>query len=153
MSTPKRARPAHKRKASNADHTKNVTGYRVEASWDTRPDKPAVFRTPDRKRAYRQAREFADLAAYVIVQEHTGWDTWRTLDEIDGRALAAERRRTERAAVEDARRNAQEAEQRLADAEARDREHAALERLMTRPPVPRDATGRVTARHTAGARP
>jgi hypothetical protein len=24
---------------------------------------------------------------------------------------------------------------------------------MTQPPVPRDATGRVTARHTAGARP
>lgn len=150
--TPKYARPKHKRRPSTADSTHNVTAYRVEASWDKRPDEPVVFRTPDKRKAYRSARELADKAAYVIVQEHTGWDTWRTLDEFDGPALATERRTAERAAVDQARRTAQEAERRLAEAEARDAEHAALARLMTRPPVPRDATGRVTARHTAGAR-
>lgn len=89
----------------------------------------------------------------MIVQEHTGWDTWKTLDEFDGPTLAAEQRRAQREAVEEARRIAEEAERRIATAEERDRETAALERLMVRPPVPRDATGRRAARHTAGARP
>jgi hypothetical protein len=149
--TPKRSRPAHKRKASTGDHTHNVTAYRVEASWNKRPDKPVVLKTPDRKRAYRTARELADKGAYVIVQAHTGWDTWRTLDELDGPALAAERRSAERAAVEDARRAAQEAEQRLAAAEAADLEHTRLERLMSRPPVAREQSGRRDARHVTGA--
>lgn len=148
--SPKNIRTFH-RKARGGDHTKNVNAYRVEASWNSRPDKPAVFKTPDKRKAYRQAREWATAEAYVIVQQHTGWDTWRTLDEFDGAALAAEQRAAQRSAVEDARRAAEDAERRLASAEQRDREQAALERLMVRPPVPRDATGRVTARHTAGA--
>ncbi|MEU8950922.1 hypothetical protein [Streptomyces sp. NPDC048489] len=153
MSIPKRARPKHKRRASTADTTHNISAYRVEASWDNHPDKPVIFRTPDKRKAYRSARDLAAKAAYVIVQEHTGWDRWRTLDEFDGPALAAEQRAAERAAVEDARHRAREAEERLAAAEARDQEISAMERLMVRPPVARDATGRVTARHTAGARP
>ncbi|MFD4880035.1 hypothetical protein ACFWOB_42660 [Streptomyces sp. NPDC058420] len=88
----------------------------------------------------------------MIVQEHAGWDTWKTLDEIDGPTQRATEQAAQRTALEDARRTAQEAEQRIADAENREREQAALERLMVRSPVPRDATGRVTARHTAGAR-
>lgn len=150
--TPKAARTFH-RKPRTVDTTKNVNGYRVEASWNTRPDKPVVIKTPDRKRAYRKARTWADQGAYVIVQAHLGWDRWKTVAEYDGPALAAQRAADDQAAIEDARRAAREAEQRLADAEARDAEHATLARLMTRPPVARDATGRVTARHTAGARP
>ncbi|GHA19752.1 hypothetical protein ACFOOM_09955 [Streptomyces echinoruber] len=88
--TPKQAR-THRRKAPGTDHTKNVKSYRIEASWDHRPDDPVVIRTADRKRAKRKVRELADKGAYVIFQEHTGWDTWRTLDEIDGGALLAER--------------------------------------------------------------
>ncbi|MEH0555990.1 hypothetical protein [Streptomyces sp. B21-101] len=148
--SPQNIRTFH-RKARAGDHTKNVNAYRVEGSWNKHPDRTVVFKTPDKRKAYRQARQWAAAEAYVIVQRHTGWDTWRTLDEIDGPALAAEHRRAERAAVEDARRAAEEAERRLAAAEERDREQAALERLMVRPPVPRDATGRVSARHTTGA--
>ncbi|MFF9262022.1 MULTISPECIES: hypothetical protein [Streptomyces] len=150
--TPKQARQYHRRPRPT-DRTKNVTGFRLEASWNTRPDLPVVIKTPDRKRVYAKARELAAQGAYVIVQEHLGWDRWRTLDEYDGPALAAQQRAADRAAVEQARRAAQEAEQRLAEAEARDAEQARYARLMVRPPVARDATGRVTARHTAGGRP
>ncbi|MFF4118987.1 hypothetical protein ACFY0P_36840 [Streptomyces sp. NPDC001714] len=150
--TPKQARQ-HRRKARPSDRTHNVNSFRVEGSWNDRPDRPAATKTPDKRKAYRIARTWAADGAYVIVQEHAGWDTWKTLDEFDGPALVAEHRRAQRAAVEEARQRAEEAERRLADAEERDRETAALERLMMCPPVPRDATGRVTARHTAGARP
>ncbi|MFD8216188.1 hypothetical protein ACFV2U_21180 [Streptomyces sp. NPDC059697] len=149
--TPKQARQ-HRRKAKASDRTHNVNSYRVEGNWHERPDRPAATKTPDKRKAYRIARAWAADGAYVIVQEHTGWDTWKTLDEFDGPALLAEQRREQREAVEDARRTAEESERRIAAAEERDRETAALERLMVRPPVPRDATGRVTARHTAGAR-
>lgn len=88
--TPKQAR-THRRRAVPTDRTKNVTQWRVEASWDHRPDEPVVIRTPDRKRARRKVTELADKGAYVIFQEHTGWDTWRTLREVDGAALLAER--------------------------------------------------------------
>ncbi|MFH9430263.1 hypothetical protein ACH4JZ_18470 [Streptomyces sp. NPDC017615] len=150
MSTPKRAR-TWTRKGRTVDTTKNVNSYRVEASWNTRPNDPVVFKTSERKKAYSKAREFATMGAYVILQGHLGWDRWRTLDEFDGPAEAAAHRATERAAVEDARKRARAAEELLATAEQRDLEQVRLERLMTRPPVPRDATGRVTARHTAGA--
>jgi hypothetical protein len=88
--TPKQAR-THRRRAVPTDRTKNVTQWRVEASWDHRPDEPVVIRTPDRKRARRKVTELADKGAYVIFQEHTGWDTWRTLREVDGAAQLAER--------------------------------------------------------------
>ncbi|MFD5230993.1 hypothetical protein ACFWJ5_21135 [Streptomyces qaidamensis] len=88
--TPKQARQ-HRRKAVPTDRTKNVTSWRVEASWDHRPDDPVVIRTSDRKRARRKVTELADKGAYVIFQEHEGWDRWRTLREVDGAALLAER--------------------------------------------------------------
>ncbi|MFF7146068.1 hypothetical protein ACFZB5_33545 [Streptomyces nodosus] len=144
--TPKSARQ-WTRKARSNDRTHNVNGYRVEASWHSRPDLPVVIKTADRKHAYRKARQWAAEGAYVIVQAHQGWDRWRTLDEFDGPALAAELQAAERTAIEDARRAAQAAEDRIR-AEA---ERASLARLMVRPPVMRDATGRVTARHTTGA--
>ncbi|MFF9284842.1 hypothetical protein [Streptomyces griseosporeus] len=89
--TPKSGRPQHRRRAVATDRTKNVTMWRVEASWDHRPDQPVIIRTADKKRARRKVEEFTDKGAYVIFQEHTGWDTWRTLREVDGAALVAER--------------------------------------------------------------
>ncbi|RMB83672.1 hypothetical protein [Streptomyces shenzhenensis] len=88
--TPKQAR-THRRKAVPTDRTKNVTSWRVEASWDHRPDAPVVIRTSDKKRARRKVVELADKGAYVIFQEHEGWDRWRTVREVDGAALLAER--------------------------------------------------------------
>ncbi|CAL9481311.1 hypothetical protein [Streptomyces sp. enrichment culture] len=148
--TPKVAR-TYRRKPNSGDRTKNTKAYRVEASWNARPDRPAATTTPDRRRADRLARQWAASGAYVIVQTHTGWDTWRTLYELDGPAHEAERRAAERAALDQARRAAQEAEARIAAAEQRDRDEAALTRLMTRPPVARDQCGRRDARHITGA--
>jgi hypothetical protein len=83
VSTPKSAR-TWRRKPHTRDRTKNVTGYRVEASWNARPDHPVIVKTPDRRRAYRKARQWAEQGAFVIVQVHMGWDRWRTVDEFDG---------------------------------------------------------------------
>lgn len=113
-------RPPFKRKNTNTDTTKNYRQWRVEASWNDHPDHPRAFVTQDRPQADRVARAWADRGAYVIVEHHKGDLRWRTLYELDGPALAEERRAT-------------------------------LGRLMTRPPVPRNATGRATAHHTTGA--
>ncbi|MFF9704116.1 hypothetical protein ACF1FE_23495 [Streptomyces griseofuscus] len=88
--TPKQAR-THRRKAVPRDRTKNVTQWRVEASWNHRPDDPVVIRTSDRKRARKAFRDLLDKGAYVIFQEHAGWDRWRTVDEQNGADLLAER--------------------------------------------------------------
>lgn len=146
----------HKRKPSRRnDHTQNKKTYRVTASWDRHPDRPAIRTTQDKQARDRMAREFAEQGAYVIVEQYRGAGEWRTVAEIDGASVARERRRVEqeqrrqaeadRRAAVDARRAEQAAARRTAA------ERASLERLMTRPPVMRDATGRVTARHTAGA--
>ncbi|MFF0894714.1 hypothetical protein [Streptomyces sp. NPDC003278] len=148
--TPKSARN-YRRKPASGDRTRNVARYRVEGSWDSRPDRPAVTTTPDKRRAQRLAREWAATGAYVIFQENGGHQVWRTLYEIDGPARIAAQRAADRRAVAEARRAAVEAEERLRAADDADAEHDRYARLMTRPPVPRDATGRVTARHTAGA--
>ncbi|MEV0553163.1 hypothetical protein AB0I27_06845 [Streptomyces sp. NPDC050597] len=88
--TPKQARQ-HRRKAVPTDRTKNVTSWRVEASWDHRPDDPVVIRTSDKKRARKAFRGLVAKGAYVIFQEHAGWDRWRTVDEQNGADLLAER--------------------------------------------------------------
>ncbi|WP_282792066.1 hypothetical protein [Streptomyces sp. CC224B] len=154
MSTPKQAR-THRRKANPGDRTRNVNACRVEASWNDRPDKPATLKTSDRKRARRLARQWAAEGAYVIVQEHTGWDTWRTVTEIDGPALVAAQ---QRAAAEEHRRM-EEQQHAAAKAEAARRAasgraegtRADLARLMRRPPVAREQCGRRDARHVTGA--
>ncbi|MBT3157374.1 hypothetical protein KQH42_07200 [Streptomyces sp. CHA1] len=87
--TPKQAR-THRRKAHHRDHTTNVNAFRIEGSWDHRPDDPVVFRTADRKRARKIVRDLAEKGAFVIFQEHMGWDRWRTLREVDGAAQLAE---------------------------------------------------------------
>ncbi|MGA5084068.1 hypothetical protein [Streptomyces pseudogriseolus] len=90
MSTPKNQRQ-HKHKARNAKQYATPDRYRIEASWNDRPDRPAITTTSDRKRARALARKWADTGAYVIVQENTGWQVWRTAEEINGPALLAER--------------------------------------------------------------
>ncbi|MEU4986600.1 hypothetical protein [Streptomyces sp. NPDC021969] len=87
--TPKQAR-THRRRAVPRDRTKNVTQWRVEASWDHRPNDPVVVRTSDKKRARKAFRELLAKGAYVIFQEHAGWDRWTTVDEQNGADLLAE---------------------------------------------------------------
>jgi hypothetical protein len=148
-------RAPYKRRHHTADHTQNTAGYRITGSWNARPDRPAIRSTQDRHQARRIAREMAEQGAYVVVEQHVAHGQWRTRYEIDGPALAAERRaaeKAERRQAEEQRRAAVEADlARQAAADQTARERAALERLMVQPPVPRDATGRVTARHTSGA--
>ncbi|MFM9613891.1 hypothetical protein [Streptomyces niveiscabiei] len=97
MSTRKLNR-THRRKMVSTDRTKNVTAYRVEASWDRRPD-PVVYRTSDRAHARKAFRDLLSKGAYVIFQEHIGWDRWRTLDERNGADLLAERAAEEQLAA------------------------------------------------------
>lgn len=89
--TPKNARAPHKRKARPISSIATPDRYRLEGSWNDRPDRPATTTTSDRKKARALARKWAAAGAYVIVQENTGWHVWRTLEEFDGPALLAER--------------------------------------------------------------
>ncbi|MEU8721488.1 hypothetical protein [Streptomyces antimycoticus] len=93
-------RPGYRRRAVPGDHTPNSRGYRVTASWDARPDRPAIRITPDRKKARRMARDYAGQGAYVILDEHRGRDLWRTLAELDGPALLAEQHAEQTLATE-----------------------------------------------------
>jgi hypothetical protein len=148
-------RPSYRRRATAGDRTKNATAFRITASWDHRPGRPAVRATQDRKAVRRIAREMAAKGAYMIVEEHTGHGQWTTWFELDGPAMAAERRRAaaeERHRVEEQQRARIEAEAaRRAGAEQSERDRAALARMMVRPPVAREACGRREARHVTGA--
>ncbi|WP_329219197.1 hypothetical protein [Streptomyces microflavus] len=81
----------HRRKADGRERTRNVTAWRITASWDSRPDRPAVRTTPDRKARDRMVRQWAADGAYIIVEEADGFG-WRTLREVNGAAqlLAAQ---------------------------------------------------------------
>ncbi|WP_326797471.1 hypothetical protein OG946_20290 [Streptomyces sp. NBC_01808] len=85
------AKAPYRRKATSGDRTKNTRGYRVTGSWDARPDRPAIKPTQDKKARDRIARQMADQGAYVVVEEHVRYGVWRTVYELDGPALAAER--------------------------------------------------------------
>ncbi|KAA6215126.1 hypothetical protein CP973_00205 [Streptomyces albofaciens JCM 4342] len=145
----------HRRRGTTPDRTKNTRGFLVTGSWDQRPDHPAVKPTSDRAAARRIARDMADKGAYVIVEEHRGHGQWRTLYEVDGPTLLADRRRAadeERRRIEEEQRAAAAAEAaRVAAAEQAARDRDALARLMVRPPVARDQCGRRDARHVTGA--
>ncbi|MET9253775.1 hypothetical protein [Streptomyces sp. NPDC003717] len=147
-------RAPHRRRASATDRTKNSTGYRITGSWNTRPNRPAVKPTSDRKAARRIARQMAEQGAYVIVERHDGYGLWSTWFEVDGPALVAERRAAEeeqrRRAIEEQHRAEQAEAARLAAAEQSARERADLARLMVRPPVAREQCGRRDARHVTG---
>jgi len=156
MSTPKQARQ-YRRKPSTGDRTKNSNGYRVEASWDTRPDRPAVKVTPDKRAARRLAREWSEQGAYVIVQERDRFQ-WRTLYELDGPALLADRAALEQAAAErEARARKFAAQQaRAVELERRRRHRLAAEatthaRTLMSPPAIVRPENRQRARHITGA--
>ncbi|WP_406412120.1 hypothetical protein OG923_24525 [Streptomyces halstedii] len=153
----------HRRKASTGDRTRGASRtWRITASWDSRPDRPAVRTTTDKRARDRMISEFVEQAGYVIVEEARGYE-WRTWREFDGPALVAEAEAGAAAAERDRRDQAEAAqrEQRhatdyaqqtarnmlaahLDQADAHDR----LARLMAQPPGTRDQR----ARHTAGGR-
>ncbi|MGC0205250.1 hypothetical protein [Streptomyces levis] len=175
--TPKSARPQHKRKARTFDRTQNHDAFRIEGSWNNRPDRPAATTTGDKRKARRIARDWAEQGAYVIVQENTGWHVWRTLYEVDGPALLAEREAEQALAAAgyppvppgyepDAANRARtwlahmearaEAEQRARDAEQQRRRRLAAEatthaRTLMNPPAIVRPENRQRARHITGA--
>lgn len=144
----------YRRRAVPGDHTPNDRGYRVTASWDARPDRPAIRVTPDRKKARRMAREYAEQGAYVILEEHRGGNQWRTLRELDGPAIVAAARAAadaERRAADQA--EAERVEQLLA---VRRRRRLAAEatthaRELMSPPAIVRPEHRQRARHITGA--
>lgn len=164
----------YRRRGTPSERTRNTRGFRITGSWDDRPDRPAITTTSDRKALRRIARDMAEKGAYVIVEEHTGYGEHRTLYELDGPALVAERAAEDTLAAEghppvpatyrpDAADRARrwlewmrakaEHEQRAA---ARRRARAVevtvhARELMTQPAIVRPEQ-RVRARHTAGGR-
>lgn len=155
MRTAKSNARGKSRRQHKPQSTKSTRSFRVTATWAERTGKPLVYETQDRARARGVARGHADLGAFVVVDEHVSFGTYRRLYEIDGPAIVAEREAKQRAAelAEDARIRAElhrRAEARRAAVTAqRDRAQAAA--LMVQPPVPRNPAQR-GARHTAGGR-
>lgn len=141
-------RAPYKRRKTNSDTTRNFRCYRVEAAWLRYPDTPSTVHTQDEAQADRRAEQWADRGAYVIVEWHPGDLRWRTLYELDGPARVTARHEAAQRA-RDAARTAQATRTR---AERREAALARIERVMVMPPVPREATGRTTARHTTGGR-
>lgn len=141
--------------ARPARATKSVRSYRVTAIWPTATGRPLVYGTQDKAKARKVARGHAADGAYVVIEEHISYGTYRVVDEIDGPALLARATAAERAKQEaaDARVRAElaaRAAQHRTDVRiARDRAQAAA--LMVQPPVPRTPAQRF-ARHTAGGR-
>ncbi|MFF8095711.1 hypothetical protein [Streptomyces sp. NPDC016675] len=82
MSTPKSVRGWH-RKNRGHDTTRNNTHFRIEATWPDRPHRPAIRTTSDKAKMRRQAQEFADQGAHVLIYRARGFQ-WRQVDEIDG---------------------------------------------------------------------
>lgn len=136
----------YRRTANTGDKTRNTAAFRVTASWDSRPDRPAIRPTSDKAAARRLAAEFADSGAYVVIERHKSGAQWRTVAELDGPALVAERLAAEAEQHAAERRRAAEKRRAAVDKAEHGRELAALERLMVRPPGNRDAR----ARHITG---
>lgn len=148
----------HRRKAQGRERTRNTTAWRVTASWDSRPDRPTVRTTSDRKARDRMVRQWVAEGAYVIVEEADGF-AWRTRREVNGAEAVAE---DGRAARDEAEATAREARHRAdydrqvrvheaAAAEEAAVEHDRLAALMRRPPIARQSTGQSTARHITGS--
>lgn len=148
----------YKRQNVNGDRTRGGRTWRITASWDARPDRPATRTTTDRKARDRMVNEFVDQGGYVIVEEAKGFK-WRTWREFDGPAELAARERAARdqaAAEEREERHRADYERQLAQntiaaAVQAAAKYDAMERLMRRPPIARTATGQATARHITRA--
>lgn len=156
-------RAPHKRKNRDGDKTRNNANFRITASWDKRPDRPAVRTTTDKRARDRIARAFAAQGAYVVVERHRGHEDWRTLYELDGPAEQAAERAASRHALTTPREqpapldldDAEDDEPATAADEARAHEHTrrvaerlAARGLMTPPSHYRSDR---TARHITGA--
>lgn len=127
--------------------------YRVTGTWPA-PRAGAQYHAPDRAKARKIARQWADAGAVAVIEKSKGFE-WRQVEVIDGPALAAAREAEQRATAEaEAARIKAELARRAAEHRAaiqaqRDRAQAAA--LMVQPPVPRTPQQR-TARHTTGRR-
>lgn len=154
-------RPGYKRQNRDGDKTRNSTNFRITASWDKRPDRPAIRTTTDKRARDRIARAFAAQGAYVVVEKHRGHEEWRTLYELDGPAEAAAERTARRRALTEQREQPapldldDAAEPATADDEARAHDHTrrvaerlAARGLMTPPSHYRSDRA---ARHITGA--
>jgi hypothetical protein len=148
----------YRRKPSGGDRTRGGRTWRITASWNARPDRPAVRTTSDRKARDRMVAEFVDQGGYVIVEEAKGFK-WRAWREFDGPAELAARADAEHAQQEAMQREERHRAdyQRQAAQNLRAATYAAADafddmaRIMRRPPIARAATGQTTARHITGA--
>ncbi|WP_326678536.1 hypothetical protein [Streptomyces sp. NBC_01237] len=148
----------HKRKAPNRDRTRSANAWRITASWDSRPDRPAVRTTSDKKARNRMVRTFTADGAYVIVEEQHGpaWRTWREFNGAEQlrNAARAEQEQAEAAARETRHRADYDRQVRVHQAVAVEQAAADRDRLaalMRRPPIARQSTGHATARHITGS--
>ena len=122
----------HRRRARTGS-THNQTTYRLTAVWPS-TTRPTLFQTTDRRRLDKVARQLAGAGATVDIEEHAGHGAWTALRRL-------EPSRAQRPHTTAARPQGAAAEERL------DR----VERLMSRPPIPRDG-GKPAARTVAHGR-
>ncbi|AUG78080.1 hypothetical protein CFP65_3279 [Kitasatospora sp. MMS16-BH015] len=122
----------HRRRA-RTNSTHNQTAYRLTAAWPS-TTRPTLFQTTDRRRLDKVARQLAGAGATVDIEEHTGHGAWTALRRLE--PTRAQRPRTTAT-----RPHAGSAEEHL----------DGVERLMSRPPIPRDG-GKPTARTVAHGR-
>ncbi|GAA2137847.1 hypothetical protein GCM10009760_18700 [Kitasatospora kazusensis] len=124
--------PRHRRRA-RTNSTHNQTSYRLTATWPS-TTRPTLFQTTDRRRLDKVARQLAGAGATVDIEEHTGHGAWTALRRLE--PSRAQRPRPTAAGQRDS-----GPEERL----------DGVERLMSRPPIPRDG-GKPQARTVAHGR-
>lgn len=160
--SPRAGAGGHQRRNRGQAAIKSTREYRVTATWPEGTGQPLVYGTRDKAKARKVGRTHAEAGAYVTIEEHVEFGTYRLVQTVDGPAMAAEREAADRAAA-DAARAAEEAAhgrvraelarraaQRRAEVHAaRDRAQAAA--LMRQPDHVLPAAQQ-RARHTAGGR-
>ncbi|GAU67664.1 putative hypothetical protein [Streptomyces sp. NBRC 110611] len=138
------------------DKTRNLTRYRVTATW---PARTVTFSNSDRRQVNAKARKWAKDGALVVVERAKSYE-WQHDRTFDGPAMLAEQEQARAEAEAAAHRRA--VDEQLAKQTARfvervlaehaEAEHDRHARLMQRPPVPRRAEGRLTAAHVVAGR-
>ncbi|WP_051966895.1 hypothetical protein [Kitasatospora mediocidica] len=124
--------PRHRRRARTGT-THNQTAYRLTAAWPS-TTQPTRFQTTDRRRLDKVARQLAGAGATVDIEEHAGHGAWTAVRRLE--PTRARQPRTTAAEPQHV-----EPKSRLDD----------VERLMSRPPIPRDG-GKPAARTVAHGR-